>query len=125
MKGRLMKKTLLLAVAAVAIATSADAAKLPRSYLGDWCVVGVAADNETGVYRRGSCSGANRITIRARGYGFYEADCRTIKVRGPIKDNKFVATYRCESEEWAGGGNIELMIWREGEDLFVYGPAQP
>jgi hypothetical protein len=120
MKDRLMKKTLLLAVAAVAIgAGPADAAKLLKSYLGDWCPVGVAADESTGVYRRGSCSGADRITIRARGYGFNEADCRTVKVRGPIK-GKYMMTYRCESDEWAGGGNLELMIWREGDDLLVY-----
>jgi hypothetical protein len=122
-------KTHLFATVALAIgatAAPAEAAKLPKNFLGSWCLVDTIFEG-TKVYKRGRCSEKVRgsvgdmhdITIRANGYDVYESDCRTIKTKGPFKD-KYMTTYRCESDEWEGGGNLEVMIWREGENLFVY-----
>jgi hypothetical protein len=70
-----MRILLFAAAFAAATMTAADAAKLPRSYLGDWCLVSSVQNGRDVItgeripremrYRRGGADCEDRITLRA------------------------------------------------------------
>ena len=56
------------------------------------------------------------ITIRANGYDYYEAECKTVKsVRR--SNGAYVMTYRCMSEE--NNGILKKTLYLDQEQLFI------
>ena len=98
-----MKKTLLIAVAALSIASTAHAAnKLPKtsSLIGEWCLVDDVdgRGQSTWHYRRKTndddCEG--KLTIERDGSKTRSIECRFSRVRRLLKNRGYVVYANCD-----------------------------
>ena len=107
--GAKMKRTLLLATAALGaltISVNARDDRLPAKFVGNWCLAEHTADHLS-FYRRGRCTNPNRVddwlTISPDGFDVHEMHCKVL-VAHANKRGDYLVKFSC-------GDNLIQNYW--------------
>lgn len=102
-----MLKATILALAVVLLTTTAEAAKLPSKFVGDWCPI----KSQSSTYERGRrCRDTDMWkTVHVNGYRGHEEDCRVLNV-AVVGSGNYQVKFRCrgEGETWIANHRMSL-----------------
>jgi hypothetical protein len=81
---------------ALLMPSTADAAKLPSKFAGDWCPV----NSQSSTYQRGRwCRNSDSWkTVNVNGFRSHEEDCKVLSVAAAPQSGHYMAKFKCSGE---------------------------